>query len=88
MSETDDRCVICFENELRPDSIPDPERLFERTYRADRSRSGSGAGLGLYIVKLLAQKMNAEASAAINGNTLSISVSFNKLSAAVENAQK
>ncbi len=88
LSETEDACVICFENELRPDSIPDPERLFERTYRADSSRSGSGAGLGLYIVKLLAQKMGADVSAEVINNTLAVRVSFNTLSGNVETTQK
>ena len=57
-------------------SIPDTERLFERTYRADRARGGKGAGLGLYIVKLLAQKQGAEVSADIKEDMLSVKIKF------------
>ena len=76
LSENDGSCVICFANALRPDDAPDPERLFERTYRSDKARIGSGAGLGLYIVKLLAQKMNAKAGAQVSGGILSVSIAF------------
>ncbi len=88
LSETESGCVICFENELRPDIRPDPQRLFERTYRADSSRNGGGAGLGLYIVKLLAQKMDAETSAEVVNNALAVRIYFNTLSSNVETAQK
>ena len=57
-------------------NIPEPERLFERTYRADRARGGKGAGLGLYIVKLLAQKQGAEVSADVKDDMLSVSIKF------------
>ena len=57
-------------------NIPEPERLFERTYRADRARGGKGAGLGLYIVKLLAQKQGAEVSADVKDDMLSVRIKF------------
>lgn len=53
-----------------------PERLFERTYRGDSARSGSGAGLGLYIVKLLAEKQDGTASAAVENGQLAVKVKF------------
>lgn len=55
---------------------PDPEQIFERTYRSDASRNGKGTGLGLYIVKLLAEKQHAEVSAVLENTDLSISVRF------------
>ena len=58
------------------DHIPEPERLFERTYRSDRARNGRGAGLGLYIVKLLAEKQAAEVSAAVQNGELAVTVHF------------
>ncbi|MGE6362763.1 sensor histidine kinase [Bacillus paramycoides] len=36
----------------------DVNRLFDKFYRADKTRSGQGAGLGLYIAKSLMYKMN------------------------------
>ena len=52
------------------------ERLFERTYRGDKTRSGGGAGLGLYIVRLLAEKQGGEVSADVSGDTLTITIKF------------
>lgn len=76
LNERDGRCVIAFENALRPNDSPDPELLFERTYRSDKSRSGSGAGLGLYIVKLLAEKQGAKVGAEVKNDRLRIEVIF------------
>ena len=64
------RCRVCFSNEVSG-ALPDARRLFERTYRADKSRSGS-AGLGLHIVKLLAQKQDMSVGAELNGRVLSL----------------
>lgn len=67
---------ITVSNPLGNENIPELDKLFDRTYRSDKSRNGKGAGLGLYIVKLLAQKLNAETSADINGSIISITVRF------------
>lgn len=76
LSERDGRTAISFTNELRPDEFLNTSRLFERTYRGDKARNGSGAGLGLYIVKLLADKQGAEATANITDSRLTISIVF------------
>lgn len=70
------RLRICLSNEVSG-ALPDAERIFERTYRADKSRNGS-AGLGLYIVKLLAQKQNASVGAEMNGRVLTLWVEFDE----------
>ncbi|MGN0650482.1 MAG: sensor histidine kinase [Oscillospiraceae bacterium] len=70
----ENRCRISFSNETNG-ILPDTERIFERTYRAEKSGKSS-AGLGLYIVKLLAQKQNASVGAATEGNTLSLWIEF------------
>ncbi len=79
LAEQESCCVVSFSNQLMTDSRPDPEKLFDRTYRADKARHGSGAGLGLYIVKLLAEKQGADVSAKIYSNRLSIEITFNKV---------
>lgn len=76
LETTEDKCVITFSNPVNSEHI-DVEHLFDRTYRADKSRHGTSAGLGLYIVKLLAEKQGAEVSAELKDNVLKISTSLN-----------
>ncbi len=75
--EENDSCVLTFSNSVPSDRVFDTDMLFERTYRGDKARQGGGAGLGLYIVKLLAEKQNAQVSAEKTGNILSMRIVFN-----------
>ena len=59
------------------ETVVDTEHLFDRTYRADKSRHGTSAGLGLYIVKLLAEKQGAQVAATIENNLLEITIILN-----------
>ena len=61
-SQTDGRHVVWSLEDSGPGFEGDPEQLFERLYRADRSRNRvlGGAGLGLAIVKSLTQAHTAE----------------------------
>ncbi len=68
---------VVFSN-LIDDRQIDAERIFERTYRADKARSGSGAGLGLYIVKLLAEKQGGQVFSYKENNVLYIGVRLKK----------
>ncbi len=76
LETNDDKCRVTFSNPVNAENI-DVEHLFDRTYRADKSRHGTSAGLGLYIVKLLAQKQGAEVGATLENNVLKISVTLN-----------
>lgn len=78
LAESEKGCTVTFSNRVKDERSIDTERLFERTYRADRSRSENGAGLGLYIVKLLAEKQGAEVFASTSDGILNIGVSFQK----------
>lgn len=76
MAESGDLFCITFVN--RADSLEqsDVDRLFDRTYRADKARQNGGAGLGLYIVKLLMEKQGGKVSAELKNGELSLSVWF------------
>lgn len=76
LEERDGEIILTVANEVKPDTPPDMERLFERFYTADDSRNSGSAGLGLYIVKLLAEKMQGAVSASLENKTLSIYVVF------------
>ncbi len=69
-------CEITFSNKAGYMSLQDTERIFERNFRGDKARSGNGAGLGLYIVRMLAEKQGAKASAAYSSGILSLTVTF------------
>ena len=68
--------VICFSNPLGPGPRPDPEHLFDCFYQGSPARGKGGAGLGLAIVRELMERMGAQASAGITGNTLEIKLTF------------
>ena len=63
-SKTGNHCVITVEDNGIGISIKDQRRLFERFYRADKSRSREqgGTGLGLSIVKHIVSSMNGSVS--------------------------
>lgn len=76
LEENAGKIILTVVNEVKPDTSPDMERLFERFYTAGDSRNSGSAGLGLYIVKLLAEKMQGAVSASLENKTLSIYVVF------------
>lgn len=69
-------CRITFTNSAPELQQSDVKRLFERAYRADKSRQNGGAGLGLYIVRLLTEKQGGTVSASLNNSELLLCVEF------------
>jgi two-component system, OmpR family, phosphate regulon sensor histidine kinase PhoR len=64
--ETDDRATVVIEDTGVGIASSDSQRIFERLYRADKSRSNriEGTGLGLSIVKHLVQAHSGEITVA------------------------
>lgn len=52
--------------------------IFESFWRGANSDSADGSGLGLYICRMLMNKMGGEAFAEINGDTISVTLVFQK----------
>ncbi len=77
VKEDDGKCTIKIGNNVKGDDTIDTERIFDRTYRADKARSIGSAGLGLYIAKLLVEKQNASIDAEIAEDKLIFSIEFN-----------
>lgn len=74
LEQSGEICRIDFINSVYGLQQFDVDRLFERTYRADKSRQDGGAGLGLYIVRLLTEKQGGTVSASLKNNELSLCV--------------
>jgi two-component system phosphate regulon sensor histidine kinase PhoR len=76
-NKTGDNCLITVEDSGIGISMEDQRRLFERFYRADKSRSRElgGTGLGLSIVKHIVSSMNGRVlvkSAPGNGSVFTV----------------
>ena len=69
-----DNGEISIANPVGNSEAIDTERIFDRSYRADPSRKSGSAGLGLYIVRLLCDKISAEASASADTNSLTVTI--------------
>ena len=60
---------------LEDDEI-DTERLFDKFYRASRTKTADGAGIGLYVCKQFVQAMGGSISANKQNSRLNISISI------------
>lgn len=67
---------ITFENTVAEADRPDPDQIFDRFYKADTARRKGSSGLGLFIVKELAQKMDANVWAQVQGEKFCVSLNF------------
>lgn len=63
-------------NEVRDPEKIDPEKVFERFYKADTARSRTSSGLGLSIAKEFTQRMQGNISAELTGNIFCITIEF------------
>lgn len=63
-------------NEVRDPEKIDPEKVFERFYKADTARSRTSSGLGLSIAKEFTRRMQGNISAELTGNIFCITIEF------------
>ena len=68
--------TVTFANRVADPAGLDAARLFERFYQGERARSGNGSGLGLAIVAELAEALRIRLEARLEGDELSVSLTF------------
>ena len=76
LSRNEKQMELVFRNKIEPGEQIDISRVFERFYKADKSRSKSSTGLGLSIAKGFVQKMHGEIAAEIKEDWFCIKISF------------
>lgn len=79
LREVDDKIIFVSKNKIKDDLTINKDDVFKEFYKASDSRTGSSTGLGLAICKGLAEKLNGEISADIDGEYFSIILSFDKI---------
>lgn len=73
LDEQKGKVLIRIWNEVQNLKV-DPEKVFERFYKADEARSRTSSGLGLSIAKELTEKMQGVISAKLTGNIFCIEI--------------
>ena len=72
-SATEEKAIILtVSNGVKENDIPDPDKVFDRFYKADNSRHVSSSGIGLSVAKKLTEAMNGKIRAAYSGDMFSI----------------
>ena len=77
--ETEHELALYFSNNLKPDTSMNPDNIFTRFYKEDRSRTVHSSGLGLSIVKVLMEKMNGHVEVEMEENLFKLRLAFNKV---------
>ena len=67
---------ISVTNEIGPAGVPEPDRLFERFYRAESARNQSGAGLGLWLSQALAGALGTRIVSQTEDNWISFTLTL------------
>lgn len=78
-AEAEHRVRLRFENQTAEPIPEKPDKVFERTYKADAARTGGGSGLGLCIAKELTEKMGGGIAAySLENNMFGILIELEK----------
>ena len=70
--------AISVSNVVGPVGKPDPEKVFEKYYRAPKAYEKTGSGLGLYLVKSLIELMGGNLSYSSTKNTVTFLITLPK----------
>lgn len=70
---------LSISNDIREDDVPDPDRVFDRFYKADTSRHVPSSGIGLSVVKKLVDSMKGSVRAELNDKVFSITIRLSRL---------
>ena len=73
------KVVLKVSNKVYEDAIPDPNRVFDRFYKADTSRHVNSSGIGLSVTKKLATSMKGNVVASLNEDIFEISLELQKV---------
>ena len=77
LEEKEGKSLIRIWNEVRDPEKIDPEKVFERFYKADEARSKTSSGLGLSIAKEFTDQMHGQIQARLEGRIFYIEICFN-----------
>ena len=64
--------LLTVSNGVKENDIPDPDKVFDRFYKADNSRHVSSSGIGLSVAKKLTEAMNGKIRAEYSEGKFSI----------------
>ena len=76
LDEKDGKCLIQIWNGVKDPEKIDPEKVFERFYKADTARSRTSSGLGLSIAKEFTERMHGEIRAELDHQVFFIKIYF------------
>ena len=66
--------LITISNEAGSAGLPDPNKVFEKYYRAPRAYEQTGSGLGLYLVKNFVELIGGSLQFSAKGNVVTFQV--------------
>ena len=73
------KVVLKVSNKVFEEAVPDPNKVFDRFYKADTARHVSSSGIGLSVTKKLANSMKGNVYATLEGDVFSIFLELSKV---------